>query len=391
MRKKILIIDDDKGIPSLLYRGLARSSLPKPGLLYSRDIGDSVCYIEKYNVDLVLLHRNDINKHVRDLVFSIYNTNRNLPFIWVTNLPASEAGGLLRILRQAFFIGDQPQYHRILAELVETCLDEKTSGFLQNIPMETFLQMLSMENKNCRIKLNGGQEGTGIMFLSRGQIIQALSNRFSGRNAAIEMVSWRNAGIILFEGCQAIKNDVGDSTHFIVMEACRLRDEKKEANPSGALRTTADPAERHVPPRMPGIKPPDRQPISRPVSEDFHNISRPVINALHQAIARAEGVRRFVLVMDDGTVLSEHQSSALTLGPESDIKKILADIKIQGASTKYNRLRSLVIPRGKDSDLMIFSLHSLNLVMEVALGSSINSYIEQLKPLIKRAALRLRG
>ena len=419
--KRILLVDHNKDIRNLLSRELSWIDRRSAGLLHTPYVEKAIRYVQSNGADLAILHQKTIDKSTVRMISTIYNHCRDLPFILSTESPSDKNAGFLTILKQSFWVPHNPEGMGIMPELVETILDVKASGFMTNMPLEAFLQMISMENRSCRIKIKSKKGDTGVMLIADGEIYQAFANRLSGKEAAVEMISWTGTDIVLFDGCKLLEKKVESSVNFLIMEGCRRRDEKsdtssesfahaKAANSAAEISLLASD---EIPLRGENAENVGKK-ISRPdlfqlietmncgtkkrsqsnkqkqaFSSRLVKDAKPVVCTLASFVSRLEGVKALLIVLNDGTVLSKKQPASSS-EMETALEEILADIQFQSASTKYMRLRSHVIPSGKKSDLMVFSLSPLNVVIEVDAGANINSYVETMKPLIKRAAFRLR-
>ncbi len=387
--KKILVAGEGEWICNLLHRKLAWLD-PSSGLLFAPGVEEAVRRVRKRDPNLVVVYRRSIDEYALRLALSIYGARSGLPLVLVTASSSKTNVKFLKMLKQAFWIVDGAESRRMLPELVETFLEEKSSGFIAKMSVESVLQVLSMESKSCRIKVKNEKGEAGVMLLNDGEIRQSFCKGLSGTEAAVEAISWTGTDIVLFEGCGTVENRLGSSINSLVLEGCRLRDERSgSGRPAG---TGDEEAALAVEAKtllssgkcdaFPGTR--EDKITSRKLSRD----AEAVVSALARFVSRIEGVKAFLIALDDGTVLAERRPASADAGSIPD--EILVDVQFRSASKEFMRLRSHVVPWGKKSDLAVYSLPPLNVVVEIETGSNIDAYFEILKPLIKRASFRFR-
>jgi DNA-binding response OmpR family regulator len=99
-------------------------------------------------------------------------------------------------------------------------------GHMRNVSLASFLQLLEMEQKTCRLAVVSGQSG-GELTLRRGALVHAATDHTTGDAAAIEIVAWPNAAITIHGSNDEAPATVRESLGFIVLEAMRVQDEKQ--------------------------------------------------------------------------------------------------------------------------------------------------------------------
>lgn len=101
-------------------------------------------------------------------------------------------------------------------------------GHMKNVSLPSFLQLLEMEQKTCRLAVESG-ESRGMLTLRRGVLTHAATERATSDAAAIEIVAWPNSTITIHGSNDDAPATIRESLGFIVLEAMRVQDEKQRA------------------------------------------------------------------------------------------------------------------------------------------------------------------
>jgi len=97
-----------------------------------------------------------------------------------------------------------------------------------------------MERKTCTLSVRSshpesGREGR--LYFRAGRLVGAATAGLTGREAALEIVTWEHVDIEIADGCPAVEPEIGSGLSFLLMEGMRLKDERErggEPAPPGA-------------------------------------------------------------------------------------------------------------------------------------------------------------
>src|SRR5215831_5419183 len=112
----------------------------------------------------------------------------------------------------------------------ETKLDEMDSGFtgrLHKFPLLDVIQMACVAQRDGRLRIVHNSDQAEV-FLEKGQIIHAQTARFSGEEALLEILCWRE-GRFTFSPViprSLRKQTIAAHWQYLLMEAVRKRDER---------------------------------------------------------------------------------------------------------------------------------------------------------------------
>jgi uncharacterized protein DUF4388 len=134
-------------------------------------------------------------------------------------------------------------------------LAQRVKGRVENISLASFLQLLEMERKTCTLSVRSPDPDTdreGQLYFRAGRLVGAASGEESGREAALEIVTWEHTNIEIADGCPPVDPEIDVSLSFLLMEGMRLKDEREQgAEPAVAMAEAEDLDEilSDVPPR----------------------------------------------------------------------------------------------------------------------------------------------
>ena len=100
----------------------------------------------------------------------------------------------------------------------------KMNGHLEGIELVSFLQILQMDCKTCRVIVHSNGHN-GILDFNEGELVNASTGDIHGEDAAIAIMSWDNPLIELRSGRNWSLSNINQSLFYILLEAARLKDE----------------------------------------------------------------------------------------------------------------------------------------------------------------------
>ena len=119
-------------------------------------------------------------------------------------------------------------------------LAQRVKGRVENISLASFLQLLEMERKTCTLSVRSPDpdaDREGQLYFRAGRLVGAASGEESGREAALEIVTWEHTNIEIADGCPPVDPEIDVSLSFLLMEGMRLKDEREQgAEPAAAPR-----------------------------------------------------------------------------------------------------------------------------------------------------------
>ncbi len=148
---------------------------------------------------------------------------------------------------------DQSQDISMLTQRVFTELQIDYGGRVRGINLSSFLQMMELESCTCTLQVTS-REQTGSLWLDNGELIAAKSQTTEGKDAAIEILTWKNVYIDIDYAPYKVERQISLPLMRLILESSQRDDENR--NNSGIHR-------RH-----------DRYDLLVAIDYDFKNMTR---------------------------------------------------------------------------------------------------------------------
>jgi len=234
MLKKVLIVDDDRILRSLIQKKCEKHKETFSTLTAENGL-DAV---EKLKNNTISLVATDIVMPQMDgfaLLAHLSEHYPDIPVIIFTghSTPKSKKAVLER--GAAGYI-EKPFKIEILAQkIIDTLKKESEGGTLQTIPLEMFIQLIEMEQKTCTIRVvDKSSDRQGVLFFRNGDLLDARVHDRQGEPAAYEIFSWDNVTLSIQDDCALKEKRIDGDLQAILFEAMRLKDEAGEDEESFA-------------------------------------------------------------------------------------------------------------------------------------------------------------
>jgi CheY-like chemotaxis protein len=108
---------------------------------------------------------------------------------------------------------------RILSEL-----EIEYGGRIRGVSLPSFLQMMELEDRHCTLKITTKGK-SGYLFLQKGKLIAAEFRKFTGRLAALQILTWKNVTIDIDYALPSVQREITKPLMSLIMESGRLIDE----------------------------------------------------------------------------------------------------------------------------------------------------------------------
>ncbi len=107
----------------------------------------------------------------------------------------------------------------------EASADAELRGELREIPCAPLFQLLEMNRSSGRLDVQTRERAASVWFES-GHPVHALSEKHAGFETLLEMVGLRDGRFVFSSGEMAPEKTIQASVTEVLMEACRIEDEK---------------------------------------------------------------------------------------------------------------------------------------------------------------------
>lgn len=238
MNKKILIVDDNKTVRTLLSINLRKENFE---VIEADNGAEALTMVDDQKPDLIIsdilmpqMDGFEFCKRVRET-----SSIPLVPFIFLTSIDqvATELRGL-RTGADDYLIKSNIKKEELVGK-VETLLNkardmqqasqemqEGLYGKLSDLSLIDVLQLLMMNKKTGLLTLTAGEDKAEMVF-NDGKLVHAEYKQFVGEEAVYNLGEWRD-GVFRFESQEIeVVPTIHTTTMNVVMEYCRVTDEKK--------------------------------------------------------------------------------------------------------------------------------------------------------------------
>ena len=107
------------------------------------------------------------------------------------------------------------------------------SGFVAGLNLADLVQLACLENRNRKLVVLSGHR-SGQLFFSKGEVVHCQAGDKTGEEAFYEIMSWEHGTFKFLEG-NTDHRTIEIPWNFLIIEALRLKDEKKAKSADKAL------------------------------------------------------------------------------------------------------------------------------------------------------------
>jgi CheY-like chemotaxis protein len=224
---RLLLVEDQASLARALARAISRLR-PEIEVVLATNGDEAIHALREgqHDIDLVLT---DLRMPVMDgfeLIAWLMEHHPAIPVFAMTAFASDETVTRLNATNTVHCFTKPLNLHGLLDRLTDE-LSQSVRGHVQNVSLASFLQLMEMERKTCTLTIHS-EEKTGVLFMRRGQLVDARSGEFQGEEAAINVVTWPNPTITILNYCTARERLIDSPLGYILMEGMRLRDEADE-------------------------------------------------------------------------------------------------------------------------------------------------------------------
>jgi len=219
--KAVLIVDDEKSFLLAAYDGLARSR----NLFQVMVADNSRRAMEILTSTAVDLLVTDLKMPEVDgfaLLAWVNHQQPGLPVVVMSAFAPSEIELRLSRLNIQQFI-HKPLDIDTLDRAIRSAFDAEKKTVLHGITLTGFLQLVKVERLSCTLTVSSGNH-CGVLYLHRGELIDAEVGGRSGMDAAVEILSWSDAKIEMDQKYRRPLVKISSPLEYILMDAFRIKD-----------------------------------------------------------------------------------------------------------------------------------------------------------------------
>ena len=219
----VLLVDDEEFFLKSMVDGFA-SARSRLKVLTAPNGRAALAALKSAPVDLVVT---DLKMPELDGFQLVAELSRSHPGLPVVVMTAFSTAPLEEQLKDAgvSLVLDKPIDFPALSQKVFEVLAASASGHLRGISLATLLQMVEADRKTCTVNVSAGGRRGALAFRG-GELLDAVTGTLHGDPAALEILAWDGAAIVLAPTSGQRTKRVTMRLAELLMEAFRLRDEK---------------------------------------------------------------------------------------------------------------------------------------------------------------------
>jgi CheY-like chemotaxis protein len=254
--QNVLVVDDEKTL-LMIMTGRFEDYKDRFNVFTAGNGKEAVKVLESEEIDLVVTDLKMPEMDGIELIAYMSNKFPSVPTIAVSAYCTPEIQNKLKGLG-ALRVMDKPVNLDLLAESVLSGLEQSSQGGSLNcVSLSSFLQIIEMEEKSCRIDVHANGQQRGSFFLISGELHDAACGELTGEAAAHEMIGWEKTHLYIKDlPPKKLKRRIEKGLMSVVMEGLRKKDEAKMAQQDNEAAEEEPPIELDQPVDKDQEKPP---------------------------------------------------------------------------------------------------------------------------------------
>lgn len=245
--KTVLIADDEKLFLSSLKEGLLAFS-DEFSVITAANGRKALEKLNEHDIDLVVT---DLKMPEMDGFQLLAQMVKNFPHIPVIVMTAFGTPDIEKNIQEleVFDYLEKPIDLHLLADKIRHGINKHSDGHLKGIMLFSFLQLLQVEKKTCVLKVAADGK-KGLLYFSKGELIDAAFEKKVGEEAAEEIVCWDEAEIEIVKVSKKLNHRIQRPLQNILMDAAQKKDEAHLNAGAEVANQRSDDAEEYVSERI---------------------------------------------------------------------------------------------------------------------------------------------
>jgi len=233
-RQKILILDDEHDILEIYQEILAR--LPSQPEIYTSDTGArAIALLESETFNLLLA---DLRMPQMDGFQVLAIVRRKFPALRVVVMTAAEDE---QFRARAYAMGidlyiEKPKTGKEIinfVDCIESMLEKDDAGGFRGVQSKTLVDIVQLEclTQSSAILKIASAHGEGRIWIQRGEIIDAATGEYLGKEAFLEMLRWKAGSFEILPSDVPRPRTIFSSYESLLMETAQTIDETDSTAP----------------------------------------------------------------------------------------------------------------------------------------------------------------
>jgi CheY-like chemotaxis protein len=228
--KLVLLVEDEDSLLKGMQAWL-RDNQAGYAVLSASDGTQGLKLIEQHRPDLVVsdIHMPGLNG--LELLLACRKKYPDTRFILMSAYGTKEVEerslsyGAVQFLHKPV---DLPHLEQTIIDVLGRAPACEPGGFLSGISIPGFVQLLNVERQTLALNLKRQDGVSGVVYFSGGELVHAEQDRVTGEAAAMEMLAWEQAEMVIDCGKAPDERTIDRPLSFLLMESMRAKDEGKK-------------------------------------------------------------------------------------------------------------------------------------------------------------------
>ncbi len=225
LSKKILIADDDPELLSSFANKLKIYS--EVDVLTAENYDITIKILSLIKIDYIIIDLDSLNINAVKLLNYIKSNGMDIQLMAISWCITEEIESKLAETGCRQFV-EKPVNIQSITETIIGNLFSGPKGIIDGISISAFLQMIEMEEKTCTLKIISADK-SGYMYFLKGNLIDAKTSDWIGKEAAFMIINWVKAAIEIENSCSKQTRVIQQSLMQILMEAAKIKDDMAKA------------------------------------------------------------------------------------------------------------------------------------------------------------------
>ncbi|MDA3895344.1 MAG: response regulator [Desulfobacteraceae bacterium] len=230
MRPNVLIVDDDQSFLRLIQKDLEGFS-DSFNVLTAESGNTALDLLKKTYVSFIV---SDLRMPAMDgfeLLSGILKKFPDIPVYIMTSYDKPKTKDVVIKSGAAGYLKKPFTAIELFGEITKTLNKKAEGGSLHNVTLETFLQLIEMEQQTSTLRIvDKKADRGGVLFFRNGELMNARVGENQGKDAAYEILSWSNVSLSIEHDCVFQKKLIQGDLQAILLDAMRVKDELAEKN-----------------------------------------------------------------------------------------------------------------------------------------------------------------
>lgn len=228
MKPNVLIVDDDQAFLRLIQKDLEGFS-ESFNVLTAESGNAALEILKKTYVSFVVSDLRMPGMDGFDLLSSILKKFPDIPVYMMTSYDKPKTKDVVIKSGAAGYLRKPFTAIELYGEITKTLNKKAEGGSLHNVTLETFLQLIEMEQQTSTLRVvdKKGNRG-GVLFFRNGEIMNARIGDKQGKDAAYEILSWSSVSLSIEHDCVFQEKIIQGDLQAILLDAMRVKDELAE-------------------------------------------------------------------------------------------------------------------------------------------------------------------